>query len=124
MIRPDGAWVPDGRAVRLKKACDASLRALGVDDGWLLIGLAWCPPGTNKARLRGIDYEYAQCAHPAGPAICWCRKPLPGLVLESAARHGLALQACVMIGDAAADVTMARRLGMSHLAISDSRKVE
>ena len=92
--------------------------------GWLLIGLAWCPPGSNKERLRGIDYEYAQCAHPAGPPICWCRKPLPGLVLESAARHDLALQACVMIGDATADLTMARRLGMRRLAISDAGKAE
>ena len=86
--------------------------------GWLLIGVSWCPPGTNKERLRGIDYEYAQCVHPAGPPICWCRKPLPGLVLESAARHDLALGASLMIGDATADLTMARRLGMRHLTIA------
>jgi histidinol phosphatase-like enzyme len=49
---------------------------------------------------------------------------LPGLVLGSAARHDLALQACVMIGDAAADLTMARRLGMRHLAISEARNAE
>jgi aryl-alcohol dehydrogenase-like predicted oxidoreductase len=31
MRRPDGAWVADGRAKHLRDACDASLRALGVD---------------------------------------------------------------------------------------------
>src|SRR5687768_16790308 len=31
MRRPNGAWVPDGRAKRLRDACDASRRALGVD---------------------------------------------------------------------------------------------
>jgi aryl-alcohol dehydrogenase-like predicted oxidoreductase len=89
-------------------------------DGWLLIGLAWCPPGTNKMRLSGVDYEYAQCSHPAGPPVCWCRKPLPGLVLECAARYSLNLQACVLIGNAAADQTMARRLGMQHLTLTNS----
>ena len=92
------------------------------DDGWLLIGLAWCPPGSNKSRLTGVEYEYLQCTHPAGPPICWCRKPLPGLVLESAWRHHLDLQACILIGDAAADQTMARRLGMRYMMISDFEK--
>jgi len=31
LTRPDGRWVPDGRARHLAAACDASLRALGVD---------------------------------------------------------------------------------------------
>ena len=84
-------------------------------EGWLLIGLAWCPPGTSKPGLNDVDYEYAECIHPAGPPICWCRKPLPGLVLESAIRHNLDIQSCILIGDAAADETMARRLGMRHL---------
>lgn len=30
LLRPDGAWVRDGRPVHLRSACDASLRALGV----------------------------------------------------------------------------------------------
>jgi aryl-alcohol dehydrogenase-like predicted oxidoreductase len=31
LTRPDGEWVPDGRATHLMEACDASRRALGVD---------------------------------------------------------------------------------------------
>ena len=30
LTRPDGEWVPDGRATHLMEACDASRRALGV----------------------------------------------------------------------------------------------
>src|SRR5688572_17518200 len=31
MVRPNGEWVPDGRARHLRAACEASLRALEVD---------------------------------------------------------------------------------------------
>src|SRR5437764_1557287 len=31
MSRPAGAWVPDGRAIAIRRDCDASLAALG---GW------------------------------------------------------------------------------------------
>jgi aryl-alcohol dehydrogenase-like predicted oxidoreductase len=31
LTRPEGAWIPDGRARHLRAACEASLRALGAD---------------------------------------------------------------------------------------------
>ena len=31
LTRPQGAWVPDGRARHLQRACEASLRALSLD---------------------------------------------------------------------------------------------
>ena len=31
LTRPDGRWVPDGRAKHLTAACEASIRALGID---------------------------------------------------------------------------------------------
>jgi aryl-alcohol dehydrogenase-like predicted oxidoreductase len=98
---------------------DAALTALRAfqQDGFRLIGLAWQPPGTNKPRLSGIDYEYRECVHPAGPPVCWCRKPLPGLVLESVARHQLDLASCILLGNSAADQTMARRLGMRQVQL-------
>jgi aryl-alcohol dehydrogenase-like predicted oxidoreductase len=33
--RPDGAWTTNGKPEHLRKACEASLRALGVDRIWL-----------------------------------------------------------------------------------------
>lgn len=92
----------------------AGLRTLR-EEGFLLIGLAWRPPGTDKPRLSGIDYEYRECVHPAGPPICWCRKPLPGLVLECVALYNLGLPSCVLMGTSAADETLARRLGMRQV---------
>jgi len=35
LLRPDGAWTSDASPAHLKKACDASLKALGVDRIWL-----------------------------------------------------------------------------------------
>lgn len=52
------------------------------------------------------------CPHGGGPPVCWCRKPLPGLVLQAVVQHGLDLDACVILGDAAADKTLAGRLGV------------
>jgi hypothetical protein len=87
--------------------------------GWRLFGIAWHPPGTSKPRLQGIAYEHRECVHPAGPPICWCRKPLPGLVLECVMQNSLDVRECLLIGDSAADQTMARRLGMQHLRAGD-----
>ena len=48
---------------------------------------------TVDCRPRGLaapisaSVETAVCAHPGGPPTCWCRPPLPGLVLEFARRH-------------------------------------
>jgi len=68
--------------------------------------------------LLGMDIEFAYCPHPAGPPVCWCRKPLPGLVLQFAFRHHLALDQCVFIGRSAADRTLAARLGMSSVPLA------
>lgn len=96
--------------------------------GFKLLAIAWRPQvregkTTDAAvlacfertqALLGMDVEFAYCPHPAGPPICWCRKPLPGLVLEFAFRHRLALDQCLFIGRSQADRTLASRLGMSY----------
>jgi aryl-alcohol dehydrogenase-like predicted oxidoreductase/histidinol phosphatase-like enzyme len=68
--------------------------------------------------LLGMDIEFAFCPHPAGPPVCWCRKPLPGLILQFAFRHHLALDQCVFIGRSTSDRTLASRLGMIYLPFS------
>ena len=64
--------------------------------------------------LLGVDIDLSCCPHPAGPPTCWCRKPIPGLVLEFAARRGVALGESVAVGRAPADRTLAQRLGMTY----------
>jgi D-glycero-D-manno-heptose 1,7-bisphosphate phosphatase len=42
---------------------------------------------------------------------CACRKPAPGLLLDAAARHGVALASSYMVGDRWRDVEAGRRAG-------------
>jgi aryl-alcohol dehydrogenase-like predicted oxidoreductase len=102
-------------------------------EGWLVFAHAWRPDvargklaldvvQAEVARARehlGIEIDIACCPHDAGPPICWCRKPLPGLVLEFAMRRGVALDQSVVVGSSAADRTMAQRLGMSFREVSE-----
>jgi aryl-alcohol dehydrogenase-like predicted oxidoreductase/predicted kinase len=55
--------------------------------------------------------EHAVCTHPGGPPVCWCRPPLPGLLLAFARRHSIALKRSVLVGSSPAHRTLARTLG-------------
>jgi len=93
-------------------------------DGRLLFAHAWRPQVARGAMTRenveaefartpaelGLDITFA-CPHDAGPPICWCRKPLPGSILEFAVTRGVALDRSFIVGSSTADRTMAQRLG-------------
>lgn len=64
------------------------------------------------SELLGVPIFAAHCAHPAGPPVCWCRKPLPGLALWLAHTHGLAPVLCV--GSGPADKGFALRAGVPY----------
>jgi aryl-alcohol dehydrogenase-like predicted oxidoreductase/histidinol phosphatase-like enzyme len=95
------------------------------DAGWILFVHVWRPQVERKgttledvdacfARLQellGVEVEVACCPHDAGPPVCWCRKPIPGSVLELASRRGVALTQSIVVGSSAADRTMAERIG-------------
>lgn len=95
--------------------------------GWMLFAHAWRPKGgrgnaaaadfeAQAARVRellGQRIEIACCVHDAGPPVCWCRKPLPGLMMEFAVKEGVSLERSAIVGTSAADRTMANRLGMT-----------
>jgi aryl-alcohol dehydrogenase-like predicted oxidoreductase len=85
------------------------------DAGWLVVGTAWRPDGGDVR--ADIDVEI--CRHPAGPPICWCRKPLPGLGLLLARRHGIDLARSIHVGSGAADKGFAARLGMRFVDAAD-----
>jgi len=57
----------------------------------------------------GFDV-WAVCPHTEGDA-CGCRKPAPGMVLEAAARLGVAPREVVVVGDIGADVQAAAAAG-------------
>jgi aryl-alcohol dehydrogenase-like predicted oxidoreductase len=97
-----------------------------VAKGWLVFAHAWRPQVSRTEmalseveacfdrarRLLGIDVTFACCPHDAGPPVCWCRKPLPGSVLDFALSRRVALAESLAVAHSAADRTMAERLGM------------
>jgi aryl-alcohol dehydrogenase-like predicted oxidoreductase len=104
-----------------------------VDDGWVILAIAWRPgagPGTPLeasllawfAQLRerlGLPMQFGHCPHEAGPPICWCRKPLPGLAIAFAIQQGVNLARSIVVGHSAADKGLARRLGASYREVGE-----
>ena len=102
-------------------------------EGFILAGLSWHPEvadGTLGAEtlaaiqartveLLGGDVDLLHCPHGAGPARCWCRKPLPGLGVELIARHRLDPARSIYVGRDAGDRSFAASLGFTYLAASE-----
>jgi aryl-alcohol dehydrogenase-like predicted oxidoreductase/predicted kinase/histidinol phosphatase-like enzyme len=118
-LSPDDVEVPADRATILGRHHDA---------GWRILGLSWQPEiadgrqsaaGADAvfARMRELlrlEIEVEYCPHGAGPPVCWCRKPLPGLGVIFAHRYRLDPNACVYVGEGPQDRGFARRLGFKY----------
>jgi aryl-alcohol dehydrogenase-like predicted oxidoreductase/predicted kinase len=63
--------------------------------------------GWQDAEVTGA----AICLHGGGPPSCWCRPPLPGLLLAFAFEHGLDPARCEVLGSSEAHRVMAATLG-------------
>jgi aryl-alcohol dehydrogenase-like predicted oxidoreductase/predicted kinase/histidinol phosphatase-like enzyme len=97
-------------------------------EGFTLAGLSWHPEvaaGTlsgetlaeiqaRTAALLGGGVDLLHCPHGAGPARCWCRKPLPGLGVELIARHRLDPARSFFVGRDATDRSFAASLGFVY----------
>jgi len=92
-----------------------------VGEGFRLLGVSFqpeipeeiaraCFQRTNE--LLGLEIEVEFCPHGAGPSVCWCRKPLPGLGVLLLERHGIDPARSLLIGASAADRGLASRLGI------------
>jgi len=115
VLDPAGLTIDDARRAAITSF---------VEHGWLVFAHAWRPQIARgettsadvdicfaRAReLLRVDAEFACCPHDAGPPICWCRKPLPGHVLDFAKRLGVSLDRSLIVARSAADRTMAERL--------------
>lgn len=71
-------------------------------------------------QLLGPLGPWAICPHRPEDG-CGCRKPAPGLVLEAAARLGVAPERCAVIGDIGADVDAARAAGARAVLVPTPR---
>ena len=63
----------------------------------------------------GVSIEALDCPHAAGPPICWCRKPLPGLGVRCVHRHRLDPERCLYVGVGPHDVVFAQRCGFQYV---------
>lgn len=116
--RPDGP-----AAIELLPGIADTLTAWAAA-GFVVLGTAWRPPpldATTDATLAALRAalpvlaDVVTCPHPAGPPVCWCRKPLPGLGLLLARTHTLDLARSFHLGRSAADRGFASRLGVTFL---------
>ncbi len=67
------------------------------------ISFAWRPEGAASAELT--------CPHPGGPPACWCRPPLPGLLLAYAHQHRVDLTQSELHGTTDTHQVMAAVVG-------------
>jgi aryl-alcohol dehydrogenase-like predicted oxidoreductase/predicted kinase len=91
-----------------------------ADSGAPHLVFDWAPDGDvaalgpAAARLAAEvsgAVETALCPHGAGPPICWCRPPLPGLPLAFARAHHVDPSRSILIGVGPAHRTLAATLG-------------
>ncbi len=63
------------------------------------------------ARVVSGPVEHAICPHPGGAPTCWCRPPLPGLLLAFARRYEIDPARSLVLGTSPAHRTLAAALG-------------
>jgi aryl-alcohol dehydrogenase-like predicted oxidoreductase/predicted kinase len=72
--------------------------------------------GRLSGRVTG-PVDTAVCPHPAGPPVCWCRPPLPGLALVFARARDVDLSRSTVVGASPAHATLARTLGCRSVMV-------
>jgi len=120
--------------VRLVPGAASAVRSL-AEAGWMLVGVSNQPAAakgaTSVAALHSVQErvvellaaegalvdDFRLCLHhPEGSVAeltldCQCRKPRPGMLLEAASEHGIALAESWMVGDTDADVLAGHAAG-------------
>lgn len=129
--RPASAGLRPARFVALDALVDASGRlrdsfacALGGERDVPRLVFGWrpdraAPIDSLASRIAGaagdLPVHFAECVHPAGPAICWCRPPMPGLLVAFAVTHGVDLSRSTLAGASPAHRGMAEALGAAYV---------
>lgn len=119
----DVVWRGRPRTVDKIKLHDGARDALHAwhRAGYAIAATSWQPgiaPATfaelveGLAKLLDVPLFASACFHAAGPPVCWCRKPLPGLALAMGRQHRLRFDVCV--GSGAADRGFASRAGVPY----------
>jgi aryl-alcohol dehydrogenase-like predicted oxidoreductase/predicted kinase len=102
----------------------AAVPDLDWDPGVPHLVFDWNPDGDEQAAVQtaarlsaGVSgaVETALCPHPAGPPTCWCRPPLPGLLLAFAREHRVDPSRSLLVGTGPAHRTLATTLGARYV---------
>jgi hypothetical protein len=126
-------WRPFARGPRPRGARAGVFLAAGAASPELLaqadpqsphLVFGWSPSG-DRAALDSAAARVAAavggpitavlCPHPGGPPRCWCRPPLPGLLLAFAREHGVDPGRSVLAGTGPAHRSLAAALGARYL---------
>lgn len=116
---PQDVLALPGRAAVLTRFREAGWRLLGVSNQggvaakMLSYEMALAGIGETQKQL-GLRIDTRFCPHPARPAKCWCRKPLPGFGIEFVERHRLDPARCIYVGDMKSDADFARGMGFRY----------
>ena len=111
-------------AVLAKPGWREALREADRDAPHLIFD--WQPGGSPDALAPGVEtlvsevagrVESALCPHPAGPPICWCRPPLPGLPLAFAQAQKLDPARSILVGARPAHRQLADALGARYVNV-------
>jgi aryl-alcohol dehydrogenase-like predicted oxidoreductase/predicted kinase len=78
-------------------------------------------PGISDSEVARMQDAFGApvrcCPHPGGPPRCWCRPPLPGLLLEFALRHEVDLGRSVVLGTKPVHAVLARAVGAEYRVV-------
>lgn len=74
----------------------------------------------NEALSRQLSLDGVFTCYHDNADRCSCRKPLPGLLLQAAERHGIDLTASFLVGDRWSDVAAGRAVGCRTFLICES----
>ncbi len=91
-------------------------------DTWCAAGpvavFGWDPDAAPEGTLEvhGHALPALRCTHPAGPPVCWCRSPLPGILELHARRLELNPALCTLVSAKPTDRTLGTRMGVARIA--------
>lgn len=71
----------------------------------------------NTALMQQLPLDEITVCYHDDQDQCQCRKPLPGLLLEAAKKHGIDLKKSFMVGDRWKDIEAGRRAGVKTIWI-------
>jgi aryl-alcohol dehydrogenase-like predicted oxidoreductase len=83
---------------------------------------AWRPsPLTSVRPLVDAAMDVVECTHGAGPPLCWCRPPLPGLLLAWSHAHDVDPRRSTLIGITPTHRALAKAIGATFV-LPDERE--